>query len=157
MKNVVLALLAAGLLSGAAAAGPYEEAIQALDQGDLTASERLLREAADQGNVTAQTLLGGMYSSGYLQIRRDPAEAVRYYRMAAGRSDREAQYRLALALQSGTGTRPNLVEAYMWYSLAAAAGHPRAANRRDQITTRLSPEQLDTARRRAREWTPDAQ
>lgn len=155
MKRIVLGMVSGLLLTVAASAGPYEDAIQALDQGDLDTSLKLLRQAGTEGNVTAQNLLGGMYRTGYLQIRRDPVESVKWYRMAASQSDHDAQFRLGRLHENGTGTDRNLVLAFMWYELAAVGNHGQARENRDRLAANLPGEQLAEARRLARDWKPE--
>ena len=50
------------------------------------------------------------------------------------------------------------VEAYMWFTLAAAqasgADHDRMARDLEMIAARLTADQVAEAQRRAREWTP---
>ncbi len=155
MKRIVLGIVSALALAAAATAGPYEEAIEALDQGDLDTSLKLLRQAGGAGNVPAQTLLGGMYNSGYLQIRRNLAESVKWYRMAANRSDRAAQFRMGLAHENGTGATRDPVRAFMWYELAASGNHEQSRRNRDRLAGGLSGEQIAEARRLARDWKPE--
>ena len=155
MKRIVLGMVSGLVLAGVAIAGPYEDAIEALDQGDLDTSLKLLRQAGGQGNVTAQNLLGGMYRTGYLQIRQDPVESVKWYLMAANQADRDAQFRLGRSHETGTGTDRNPVLAFMWYELAAAGDHSQARENRDRLAASLSGEQLAEARRLARDWKPE--
>lgn len=155
MKRIVLGMVSGLLLAGAASAGPYEDAIKALDQGDLDSSLKLLRQAGGEGNVTAQNLLGGMYRTGYLQIRRNPVESVKWYRMAANQSDHDAQFRLGRSHEIGTGTDRDLILAFMWYELAAAGNHGQARKNRDRLAASLPDKQLAEARRLARDWKPE--
>ena len=155
MKRLLLSTIVGLALAGAAGAGPYEDAIRALDQGDLDASVKLLRLAGRQGNVTAQNLLGGMYRTGYLQIRRDPVESVRWYGMAARQFDREAQFQLGRSHESGTGAARDPVLAYMWYELAASGDHEQARTNRDRLAASLPEKQLAEARQKARDWKPE--
>lgn len=154
MKRILLGMVFAFATIATTAAGPYEDAIQALDQGDLDTSLKLLRQAGEAGNVTAQSLLGGMFRSGYLQIRRNPAESVKWYRMAADRSDRDAQFRLSQSYETGTGVAVDLVKAHMWIDLSAESGHAQARQNRARIAALLTSTQLAVAKRMAREWKP---
>lgn len=154
MKQLVFGMLAGFLLAGTADAGPYEDAIQALDQGNLDTSLKLLRQAGSQGNVTAQNLLGDMYKTGYLHIRSDPVESVKWYRKAADRLHRNAQFRLGQSYESGTGVTRNPVLAFMWYELAATGNHRQARHNRDRLAARMDDAQLAEARRLARDWRP---
>ena len=51
------------------------------------------------------------------------------------------------------------VQAYMWYTLAAAAfplgpDGDRAARNRDQVARRMSPDEISRAQQMAAEWRP---
>ncbi len=46
------------------------------------------------------------------------------------------------------------VRGYMWYSLAAANGNPRAGFTRDDLADQMTPEQIGEAERLAAEWKP---
>ena len=48
---------------------------------------------------------------------------------------------------NGQGVRPNLVAAYIWFSLSAAAGDGVAAEMRNLVAQRLAPEQVAEAQR----------
>ena len=56
LTTLATLLLALGL-SGAANAGPFEDALAAHGRGDYATSLRLWRPLADQGNASAQSIL----------------------------------------------------------------------------------------------------
>lgn len=155
MRRAILAGAAALAFVATVAAGPYEDAIQALDQADLSESLRLLRQAGEEGHTGAQAILGEWYTSGYLQIRADPAEAARWYRMAAEQAHPEARFHLAGFYERGFGVDRDAVQAHLWYALAARAGHADAPARRDDLTTRMSAAELNRARALLQTWKPD--
>jgi hypothetical protein len=66
-----------------------------------------------------------MYATGD-GVGRDPAEAVRWYRMAADRGNAEAQNDLAVMYDAGDGVAEDDAEAVRWYRQAAAGGNPSA-------------------------------
>jgi len=43
----------------------------------------------------------------------------------------------------------------MWYNLAAAAGVPGAEARRNELATKMTPEQLSEAQKFASQWRPN--
>ena len=51
--------------------------------------------------------------------------------------------------ESGEWVRPSLVQAYMWYLLATAAGHGQAAAARERIAIGMTAEQITSAWSRA--------
>lgn len=84
----------------------------------------LLMLAAD-GNATAQLYLGDMYSKG-LELIRDEAVGVEWYRKAAVQGNSQAMLRLGNAHLSGIGATRDLDQAFEWYRGAAEGGLPRA-------------------------------
>ena len=86
MRHPILATLAALLLalglSGAANAGPFDDALAAANRGDYATAFRLYRPLADQGNASAQDNLGLMYAKGE-GVPQNNAEAVKWFRLAA--------------------------------------------------------------------------
>jgi TPR repeat protein len=88
-------------------------------------------------------------------VKLDPAlvEArERFLRAACG--DASSQYIAGYEQEHGLGVSPNLVNAYVWYSIAATSGRPEAAVQRDQIAKKMKPEQLTAAERLVEAWTP---
>ena len=79
-----------------------------------------------------------------------------HLRRAATRGDADAQAILGMNYASGRGVLQDDLSAYMWLTIAA----PRltgelcepAARIRQVVADRLSPNQLEEAQRRAREW-----
>jgi TPR repeat protein len=55
-------------------------------------------------------------------------------------------------LSAGRGGTVDLVEAHKWFNIAAAAGDPVAARRRNELAREMSREQVAAALRAAREW-----
>ena len=64
----------------------------------------------------------------------------------------QAQHNLGVLYANGRGVLRDDVEAYRWFSIAAAAGHPKAAGNRDLVARRLTPAQRADGDRLAREW-----
>ena len=61
-------------------------------------------------------------------VPQDDAEAVRWYRLAAGQGDASAQYHLGLMYDNGKGIPQDDAEAIRWYRLAAEQGSASAQN-----------------------------
>ena len=84
------------------------------------------RKAALQGNADGEFGLGTMYAGGE-GVSRDPQEALRWYRLAAGRGHDRAILVLALAYLGGnlelTDRRRNDAQAQLWIQAAAEAGN----------------------------------
>ena len=117
--------------------------------------ERLL-ERAMKGDADAQFDLGKNYEAGRIGLKKDVVQAEHWYREAANQGDPFAQASLAILYGFGKGVAPDLVQAYMWYELAAerTTGGDRVSivEMRDDLAAKMTPQQLDEARKLAREW-----
>jgi len=88
--------------------------------------EAMKRLAANPKDGPAMTLIGEIYRDG-VSVRRDPAEAARWYRLAAKVGDRQARFALGLLLLNGApGVAKDRAGAAALFELAAAQGHAGA-------------------------------
>jgi uncharacterized protein len=116
------AFIAAALVGGdPAGAGPVEDAAAAYKRGDYATAMRLFRPLADEGDASAQVVLGFMYKRGQ-GVPQDLAAAVRWYRLAADQGDASAQADLGFMYELGQGVKQDFAEAVRWYRLAADQG-----------------------------------
>lgn len=69
-------------------------------------------------------------------------------RAAAEQGQAQAQYELGVLYEFGFGSPDHKVEAYVWYSRAAAGGSRVAAERRENLRPQLAPEELERAQAR---------
>lgn len=90
----------------------------ALDRKDYVEAMRWYRQAADQGNTTAQTHVGYLYEKGR-GVPQDYGEALRWYRKAADGGNAAAQRNIGSLYEQGTGVPQDYAEAMRWYRLAA--------------------------------------
>ena len=88
--------------------------------------------------------------------RGDFAKALREWQPLAEQGEARAQFYLGLMCAFGRGVPLDLVQAHMWYSLAAGNGHARAALHRNDLAKEMKPAQIAEAQKRAREWKPKA-
>ena len=109
MRLTLIALLLAGVVG--CDATPEEP----VSEFDVTL------KAAEQGDATAQFLLGYMYEVGD-GVPEDDTEAVKWFRKAAEQGHDAAQYNLARMYASGDGTQKNDIEAVKWCRKAAEQG-----------------------------------
>ena len=123
---------------------------------DVAQAVAWYRKAAEQGHAGAQYKLGEMYFTGE-GVPKDATLAVSWFRKAAEQGNADGKFRLGLEYAFGTGVPNDLIRAYMWANLAAAQGgeEARIASRiRDDISGRMSHEQIAEAQRLTREWKP---
>ncbi len=110
--------------------------LEALNAGDYAKALSIWLPLAEDGDNTAQGLLGIMYQMGQ-GVDVDYKEAEKWYRKSAEQGNRESQFRLA-GLLSGvpnsrtglfdeyTGVPQDLKEATKWYRKSAKQAHGRA-------------------------------
>ena len=127
MQAARVAVLALALLAGAApaAAGPWEDALEALVRRDYAAALAILQPLAEQGDALAQGQLGVMYAEGR-GVAMDEREAARWYRLAAEQGVALAQFNLGNMYRTGSGVAKDDQEAVRWYRLAAEQGYADA-------------------------------
>ena len=68
-----------------------------------------------------------------LDVDRDSAEAIKWYKLAAGQGHVEAQYNLGCMYHYGKGVDEDYAEAIKWYQLAADQGDVNAQHRVDNL------------------------
>jgi localization factor PodJL len=119
---------------------------------DLAAARELYRAAADKGHGKAMHNLAVLYAEG-ADGKPDYNTAALWFRKAADHGVTDSQYNLAILYARGVGVEQNLAESYKWFFLAAKEGDQDAAQKRDEIASRLDPQTLAAARAAAEHWT----
>jgi TPR repeat protein len=162
-----------------AIAGPLEEGLAAYERFDFATALAALEPLAEQGNVEAQLRLGLMYHKG-LGVTADSAKAMKWLRLAADQENvlgtiywwkndyaetfklllRSAEHGYGYAqdnlgdMYQGFGVPADNVQAYFWHDRAAAQGVQNAAEKRDLIAKKLTPDEIAKAQKLAQEWKP---
>ena len=135
-------VLASAYNTGSGVEQNYEEAL------------RWSRLAAEQGDPRGQVVLGTAYGNGR-GVAQDHEEAVRLYRLGAEQGNYTAQHLLGMMYFAGRGVERDFVAAYMWLSLATAAGSGISdGGAHETLAKFMTPEQLAEAEARARDWSP---
>jgi hypothetical protein len=80
------------------------------------------KRAAEMGHAVAAVAAGNMYYHGHNRLQADPAEAAKWYAIAANQGDLEGMLGLSHALRA-TGDQ---VQSLQWLEKAAAAGFAEA-------------------------------
>ena len=111
-------------------------------------------KAAEQGNATAQFILGLFYYKGR-GVSIDMVEAVKWFRLAAEQEYSEAQFSLGVCYEKGEGVAVDLIEAYKWFLLAGASEKKRFDDMRSSLTKRMAAEHIIEAEARAKKWQED--
>ena len=119
---------------------------------DLIAARDLYRAAAEKGHGKAMHNLAVIYAEGP-DGKPDYATAAQWFRKAADHGVTDSQYNLAILYARGVGVEQNLAESHKWFFLAAKEGDQDAAQKRDEIASRIDKAALAAARAAAESWT----
>ena len=93
--------------------------------------------------------LGVRYNTGE-GVPKDDAEAVRWYRLAAGQGHAKAQGALGAMYTLGRGVLKDSVLAHMWWNIAGANGNEAARELRDNLEDDMTRAEISRATELAR-------
>ena len=119
MRNLLLTMFV--LLSSHSAYACYDKG-----QSDKANFDNCMAQA-QQGNASAQAILGNMYDIGE-GVTQDYKQAVKWYRKSAEQGNALAQFNLALRYYNGQGVTQDYKQAVKWYRKAAEQGDVEAQN-----------------------------
>ncbi len=83
--------------------------------------------------------------------KKDYATALREFRPFAEQGLADAQYLLGDMYEEGEGVIEDYALAHMWWNIAASQGKEVAKKNRDRVEKEMSPTQIETAHKLARE------
>ena len=116
-----------------------------------------LNAATLQGSAAAAHRLGGILMLGRGAVKKEPALAASYWKLAAELGYGGAQVDYAVACAKGDGLEKNMPEAYYW-ALIARRGNTSEEQERNLralqgvITSGLEPEEILSGLTRSRSW-----
>jgi len=139
------------LLSFSVIAGDFEDGEEAYEREDYMAAIFFFKKSAEQGHAQAQHNLGVMYKLGQ-GIPQDYKQAMYWLQKAAVQGFAQAQYNLGVMYGKGLGVTQDYIEAYKWHSIASAYGMVKSRDVKDSIVKLMTPIQIESARKLAREW-----
>jgi len=120
---------------------------------DLSTARDLYRAAADKGHGKAMHNLAVLYAEG-VDGKADYHTAAQWFLKAADHGVTDSQYNLAVLYARGVGVEQNFAESYKWFSLAAKDGDKGAAQKRDEIASRLDQQALEAAHLAVEKFIP---
>lgn len=130
---------------GNSAQAELETARNLMDAKKYKQAMQELLPAARSGNAEAEELIGVMYALG-LGVERDDLRAFEWYLRAAMKGHAGAQSGIAWYYEVGRGIpAPDLIRAYMWYTLSTIGGDPDAAISVEEVIKKMTPEQIEIA------------
>ncbi len=103
----------------------------------LPAYYRDIIARAKQDDPEATYQLGMLFTEKTEDAFYSPEKSFYWFSRSARLGHGRAQYNLGVMYARGVGTAQNLMEAYVWFNLAAAQGTPNAARARDSIAADL--------------------
>jgi len=101
--------------------------------------------AAEQGNARAMHNLAVLTAEG-VDGKPDYVAAAQWFRRGAEVGVRDSQFNLAILYARGLGVPQSMVHSYAWFAAAAAQGDADAGKKRDEVASRLSNSELETAK-----------
>lgn len=120
---------------------------------DLALASIWYRKSAELGYAEAQFNLAAGYLLGEGVVKNE-TEGVKWFTRAAAQGLARAQAMLGSCYWFGNGVSRDLVKAHMWLSLAVDQGLADAPMYLKRVAQRMTPAQIEEARRLAREWKP---
>ena len=84
----------------------------------------------------------------------DYTTAAHWFGQAASYGLPDSQFNLAVLTESGLGVEKDLVQAAMWFTIAARSGDKEAVRRRDMMKSKMQPADLAAAEHLAKTWQP---
>ena len=154
MKSSLTAIFLTLVLSlgniSAAWSADFQKGLTAFLSGDYATALREWKPLAEQGNASAQKNMGVLYNNGK-GVPQDYKTAVKWYRLAAEQGNAPAQGNLGVKYAFGMGVLKDYVRAHMWGNLAASNGSENGGKLRDALAKEMTPSQLETAQKLARE------
>ena len=140
-------------LAQANAVDPFDAANDAakaaIKNKDYSTAISLWRSLADKGYWKGQYNLGLMYANG-TGVAQDYKEAARLWGLAAAQGNADAQYSLGVMYNNGQGVAQDYVRAHMWFNLGAISGDKDATSKRDIVSKKMTPSQIERAQDMAR-------
>lgn len=121
-------------------------------QLDDAETDKLVRQAAEEGDATYEAALAIMYEQGRMGPK-DDKEAFKWYLRAADQGDDISQAVVGQMYADGRGVPQNDVQAYLWLSLTAAAPIPDRKNAAD-LAQKMAPADLAKAKKLVAAWLP---
>lgn len=153
-RTAIAVGLASGLLAGVQPAwAGIEDALKALQSGDVAAAEKDLQMLVKERDPRAQFLLG-LYVYGNPDSKMfDLNKAAPLLLDASERGYVPAMIPLAGAYAEGRGVPKSLTESYKWLAIAERWNASNAAPLLEQVSHELKPDEIEKAKAAATSFT----
>ena len=153
-RTVIAVGLASGLLAGVQPAwAGIEEALKALQSGDVAQAEKDLQVLVKERDPRAQFIVG-LYVYGNPDSKMfDLNKAAPLLLDAAERGYVPAMIPLAGAYAEGKGVPKSMSESYKWLAIAERWNSPNATPLLEQVSRELKPDEIEKAKAAATSFT----
>jgi len=181
IASILVAFILLVSAGGNASADDFGRAVAAYEAGDYEAALSLFEPLAEQGDTSAQYVLGIIHYNGP-GVLPDYELAAKWFRLAAESGFAEAQFSLGMMIFSGDisqdsnealnwlgraaeqghagaqfwlsviYSQSDLVQSYKWMYLAAAQEYPEADSELAYLSDQMDSEQIKDAENLVREW-----
>ena len=154
-KRALFALSGVALMLAAVepAAAGMEEAVKALQAGDLATAEKELQVLVKERDPRAQ-FFAGLYIYGNPDSKfYDPNKATPLLLDAAERGYVPAMLPIAGAYAEGKGLPKSLFEAYKWVAIAERWHAPVSPQAYEQLAREMTPDEIEKAKAAAAAYT----
>ena len=109
---------------------------------------------AQKGDAEAEFNLGSILLTG-VGTTQNFVDALAWFKKSAEQGNPQAQYNLGSMFFTGTATERDFLQAYKWYSLASLNGDPLALSAREDVATKLKPDEIAATQAEAFKWLSD--
>lgn len=146
-KMKLAALAFAFAIFAVSGSADIEKGRDLMEAGKFEEAMAEFEPAARSGNADAEELIGIMYAMG-LGVERDDERAFEWYLRASMKAHPGAQSGVGWYYEIGRGLpAPDLVRAYLWYTLSSIGGDPDAKISLEEIIKRMTPDQIARGKR----------
>ena len=123
---------------------------------DYASAAVYLAQAAEQGHADAQFLLAECYANGR-GVTKNLPWAARWYGKAAEQGHAEGAFSYGVVHAAGLGVPANMPLGYAWLEVASQRGHTKAGEVRAAIAGKMTPQEIESGKRRAAAFAPAAE
>ena len=148
--GVLLAALL-GVEPGQPVSEGFGAGLEAYKAGDYATALGHWGPLAETGEARSQYAVGTLFLAGQ-GVPANPAEAARWFSLAALQDFPPAQFELGVLFAGGDGVAQSAKMAYVWFFLAAEGGVNQAKGHRDYIRTLLNADEETEARAIIEAW-----
>ena len=147
MRLTVGTIVAAAMvLFSLPSAAEIEQARDLMEAGRFKEAKAALEPAARSGNADAEELIGIMYAMG-LGVEKDDRRAFEWYLRSSMKGHPGAQSGIGWYYETGRGLpAPDLVRAYLWYTLSTVGGDPDAEISLEELVKRMTAAEIADGR-----------